>query len=98
MQAAIVPSRCVSGTQFPQAPKRKVRCHRRAVDSSLRRRGLLRRISRASGCYSDRLADRSRFGCRPLDKTAHGIGSVAPALAENARTGHPQFRNGKERL
>jgi hypothetical protein len=27
--------------------------------------------------------------------TAHGIGSTVPALAKSARTGHPQFRNGK---
>jgi hypothetical protein len=26
----------------------------------------------------------------------HGIGSIVPALAQNARTGHPQFRNGRE--
>jgi hypothetical protein len=26
---------------------------------------------------------------------SHGIGSIVPALAQNARTGHPQFRNGK---
>jgi hypothetical protein len=25
----------------------------------------------------------------------HGTGSIVPALAKNARTGHPQFRNGK---
>ena len=24
----------------------------------------------------------------------HGTGSIVPALAKNARTGHPQFRNG----
>ena len=28
---------------------------------------------------------------------AHRTGSIVPALANNARTGHPQFRNGKER-
>jgi len=28
---------------------------------------------------------------------AHGIGSIVPALAQNARTGHPQFRNGKRK-
>ena len=27
----------------------------------------------------------------------HGIGCIVPALAKNARTGHPQFRNGKEK-
>jgi hypothetical protein len=26
----------------------------------------------------------------------HGIGSIVPALAQNARTGHPDFRYGKE--
>src|ERR1700685_4472223 len=26
------------------------------------------------------------------------MGSIAPALAQNARTGHPQFRNGKKEL
>jgi len=25
---------------------------------------------------------------------SHGIGSIVPALAQNARAGHPQFRNG----
>jgi hypothetical protein len=25
----------------------------------------------------------------------YGIGSIVPALAKNARTGHPQFQNGK---
>jgi len=29
--------------------------------------------------------------------TPYGTGSIVPALAKNARTGHPQFRNGKER-
>jgi hypothetical protein len=29
--------------------------------------------------------------------TSHGIGSIVPALAESARAGHPQFRNGKEK-
>jgi hypothetical protein len=28
---------------------------------------------------------------------AHDIGSIAPALAKNARTGHPPLRNGKRR-
>jgi hypothetical protein len=27
----------------------------------------------------------------------HGTGSTVPALAKNARAGHPQFRNGKEK-
>ncbi len=31
----------------------------------------------------------------PLGMTAHRIGSIVPALAKNARTGHPQFRIGK---
>jgi hypothetical protein len=26
----------------------------------------------------------------------YGTGSIVPTLAKNARTGHPQFRNGKE--
>jgi hypothetical protein len=26
-----------------------------------------------------------------------GTGSIVPALAENARTGHPEFRRGRER-
>jgi hypothetical protein len=26
----------------------------------------------------------------------YGTGSIVPALAESARTGHPEFRNGKE--
>jgi hypothetical protein len=25
----------------------------------------------------------------------HGTGSIVPALAKNARTGHPEFGNGK---
>jgi len=28
----------------------------------------------------------------------HGTGSIVPALAKNARTGHPQFRNGNGKL
>jgi hypothetical protein len=28
---------------------------------------------------------------------AYAIGSIVPALAKNARTGHPQFRFGKEK-
>jgi hypothetical protein len=28
---------------------------------------------------------------------SHGTGSIVPALAENAMTGHPQFRRGKEK-
>ena len=31
--------------------------------------------------------------CRPLGITAHGIGSIVPALAKNARTGHPAVSN-----
>jgi len=27
----------------------------------------------------------------------HGTSSIVPALAKSARTGHPQFRNGKEK-
>src|ERR1700692_4859915 len=27
----------------------------------------------------------------------YGIGSIVPALAQNARAGHPQFRNGKKK-
>jgi uncharacterized Zn-binding protein involved in type VI secretion len=27
----------------------------------------------------------------------HGTGSIVPALAKNARTGHPLFRNGKRK-
>jgi TPR repeat protein len=27
----------------------------------------------------------------------HGIGSIVPALAQNARTGHPEFQNGTEK-
>jgi hypothetical protein len=33
-----------------------------------------------------------------LYRAAHGVGSIVPALAQNARTGHPQFRNGKGKL
>jgi len=29
--------------------------------------------------------------------TFHGIGGIVPALAKNARAGHPQFRNGKRK-
>jgi hypothetical protein len=27
----------------------------------------------------------------------YGTGSIVPALAKSARTGHPEFRNGKEK-
>jgi hypothetical protein len=29
---------------------------------------------------------------------AHAIGSIVPALAKNARTGHPQFWSGKQKF
>ena len=35
--------------------------------------------------------------CKPAGITSHRIGSIVPALAKNARTGHPQFRNGKQK-
>jgi len=32
----------------------------------------------------------------PRHDKQHGTNCIVPALAKNARTGHPQFRNGKE--
>ncbi len=32
--------------------------------------------------------------CKPLGRKAHDIGSIVPALAKNARAGHPQFLSG----
>ena len=35
--------------------------------------------------------------CKPASISVHDIGSIVPALAKNARTGHPQFRKGKKK-
>src|SRR5579872_959706 len=35
--------------------------------------------------------------CRLVGMTNHDIRSIVPALAQNARTGYPQFHKGKER-
>jgi len=42
-------------------------------------------------------AMRVRERGRPPSITSHRIGSIVPALAKNARTGHPQFRKGKQK-
>jgi hypothetical protein len=84
------------------APARLFQDGEEAVASSGR---IQKRQSSVAGTGDKVQVVRPIVRCKPLGITAYGIGSIVPApstssgqaLAKNARTGHPQSRNGKQK-